>query len=108
MIRALFIFAKLNTGVRYVQGMNEVYAPLYYIFKTDRSQEASQNAEADAFFCFVELLAEFRDNFCKQLVGNCNLACLPVCLSICLSAWPLGGTALASRYVVLQACVCKC
>lgn len=25
------------------------------------------NAEADAFFCFVELLSGFRDNFCQQL-----------------------------------------
>lgn len=25
------------------------------------------NAEADTFFCFVELLSGFRDNFCKQL-----------------------------------------
>jgi len=25
------------------------------------------SAEADAFFCFVELLSGFRDNFCKQL-----------------------------------------
>lgn len=24
-------------------------------------------AEADTFFCFVELLSGFRDNFCKQL-----------------------------------------
>jgi hypothetical protein len=34
--RILFIFAKLNPGIRYVQGMNEVLAPLYYVFKTDR------------------------------------------------------------------------
>lgn len=33
--RILFIFAKLNPGIRYVQGMNEVLAPLYYVFKTD-------------------------------------------------------------------------
>lgn len=25
------------------------------------------HAEADSFFCFVELLSEFRDNFCQQL-----------------------------------------
>ena len=28
MKRALFIFAKLNPGLRYVQGMNELLAPL--------------------------------------------------------------------------------
>jgi hypothetical protein len=25
------------------------------------------HAEADSFFCFVELLSDFRDNFCQQL-----------------------------------------
>jgi len=30
--RILFIYAKLNPGVKYVQGMNEVLAPLYYVF----------------------------------------------------------------------------
>lgn len=25
------------------------------------------SAEADSFFCFVEILSGFRDNFCKQL-----------------------------------------
>jgi hypothetical protein len=28
--RILFIYAKLNPGVKYVQGMNEVLAPIYY------------------------------------------------------------------------------
>ncbi|KAF5183146.1 Tbc1 domain family member [Thalictrum thalictroides] len=31
----LLIFAKLNPDIRYVQGMNEVLAPLYYVFITD-------------------------------------------------------------------------
>lgn len=26
-----------------------------------------EHAEADAFFCFVQLMSEFRDNFCAQL-----------------------------------------
>ena len=30
--RVLFIYAKLNPGIRYVQGMNEVLAPIYYVF----------------------------------------------------------------------------
>ncbi|KAF8697124.1 hypothetical protein HU200_036117 [Digitaria exilis] len=81
--RILTIFAKLNPGIRYVQGMNEVLAPLYYVFKNDPDESHAYNrlmlrcsvlltceqasAEADAFFCFVELLSGFRDNFCKQL-----------------------------------------
>jgi hypothetical protein len=31
----LTIFAKLNPGIRYVQGMNEILAPIFYIFKND-------------------------------------------------------------------------
>ncbi|XP_063939284.1 uncharacterized protein LOC108199960 isoform X2 [Daucus carota subsp. sativus] len=63
----LIIFAKLNPGIRYVQGMNEVLAPLYYVFKNDPAEENASSAEADTFFCFVELISGFRDNFCQQL-----------------------------------------
>eukprot|EP00252_Welwitschia_mirabilis_P017162 TRINITY_DN3807_c0_g2_i1.p1 TRINITY_DN3807_c0_g2~~TRINITY_DN3807_c0_g2_i1.p1 ORF type:complete len:569 (+),score=111.48 TRINITY_DN3807_c0_g2_i1:340-2046(+) len=65
--RILLIFAKLNPGIRYVQGMNEVVAPLFYVFKTDPNQSDADNAEPDAFFCFVQLLSNFRDHFCQQL-----------------------------------------
>ena len=34
----------------------------------DPDPEASAAAEADAFFCFVDLMGEFRDHFCQQLV----------------------------------------
>ncbi|XP_017442326.1 uncharacterized protein LOC108347529 isoform X2 [Vigna angularis] len=63
-------FAKsnqLNPGVRYVQGMNELLAPLFYVFKNDPDEENAAFAEADAFFCFVELLSGLRDNFVQQL-----------------------------------------
>ncbi|CAK8578486.1 unnamed protein product [Lathyrus sativus] len=63
----LIIFAKLNPGVKYVQGMNEILAPLYYVLKNDPDEENEAFAEADAFFCFVELLSGFRDNFVQQL-----------------------------------------
>jgi len=35
----LIIFAKLNPGVKYVQGMNELLAPLFYVFKNDPDEE---------------------------------------------------------------------
>lgn len=63
----LTIFAKLNPGIRYVQGMNEILAPIFYIFKNDPDKTNASYAEADAFFCFVELMSGFRDNFCQQL-----------------------------------------
>jgi hypothetical protein len=89
MRRALFIFAKLNPGLQYVQGMNELFAVLYYTFAISGSGGNSSNnntdddlakkleistlnndpspAECAAFFCFIDLLGEFRDNFCQQL-----------------------------------------
>ncbi|KAK3258062.1 hypothetical protein CYMTET_32876 [Cymbomonas tetramitiformis] len=67
MRRALLLFAKLNPGLRYVQGMNELYAPLYYTFSLDPDPAMAEHAEADAFFCFVELISDLRDNFCQQL-----------------------------------------
>ncbi|GAX82972.1 hypothetical protein CEUSTIGMA_g10399.t1 [Chlamydomonas eustigma] len=67
MKRALFLYAKLNPGLRYIQGMNELIAPLYYIFKLDPDDRVRQYAEADAFWCFMELISEFRDHFCQQL-----------------------------------------
>ena len=70
MQRALFVYAKLNPGLTYVQGMNELLAPLYYTFSTDVDEDACEHAEADAFWCFIELMTEFRDNYCKQLVSN--------------------------------------
>ncbi len=30
--RILFVYGKLNSSVKYVQGMNEVLAPIYYVF----------------------------------------------------------------------------
>ncbi|KAK8572856.1 hypothetical protein V6N13_048417 [Hibiscus sabdariffa] len=68
----LVVFAKLNPGIRYVQGMNEILAPLFYVFRNDPDEEMAAAAEADSFFCFVELLSGFRDHFCKQL-DNSNV-----------------------------------
>ncbi|KAJ4757594.1 TBC1 domain family member 13 [Rhynchospora pubera] len=64
---ALIIFAKLNPGLRYVQGMNEILATLFYVFRSDPDDTNAAWAEADSFFCFVELLSGFRDNFCQKL-----------------------------------------
>eukprot|EP00033_Pygsuia_biforma_P005300 GCRY01005839.1.p1 GENE.GCRY01005839.1~~GCRY01005839.1.p1 ORF type:complete len:422 (-),score=84.33 GCRY01005839.1:474-1739(-) len=62
----LFIYAKLNPGIRYVQGMNELLGPIYYIFATD-GESGPEEAEADAFFCFTNLMANHMDLFIKTL-----------------------------------------
>ncbi|CAB4318986.1 unnamed protein product [Prunus armeniaca] len=63
----LLLFAKLNPVIRYVQGMNEVLAPIYYVFSTDTNEQNAGNAEADSFSCFVRLLSDSVDHFCEQL-----------------------------------------
>ena len=70
--RILFIYLKLNPCIGYVQGMNEVLAPMYYVFCTDKTAAQSftdgvGDAEADAFFCFSALMADMRDRFIKSL-----------------------------------------
>ncbi len=83
--RALFVFAKLNPGVQYVQGMNELVAPPYFVFatgggsgegtavppppttSTTSPQPPPSAAEADAFHALVALMAECRDWFCPAL-----------------------------------------
>lgn len=37
--RILFIWCKLNPGISYVQGMNEIVGPIYYLFATDAALE---------------------------------------------------------------------
>ncbi|XP_058793517.1 TBC1 domain family member 13 isoform X1 [Phymastichus coffea] len=65
--RVLFLYAKLNPGQGYVQGMNEIVGPIYYAFACDPDQKWREHAEADTFFCFTNLMAEIRDFFIKSL-----------------------------------------
>ncbi|KAI9299721.1 rab-GTPase-TBC domain-containing protein, partial [Cunninghamella echinulata] len=67
--RILFMYAKLNPGIGYVQGMNEILAPIYYVFANDTSTHlAGQvHAEADTFFSFSILMGEVRDHFVRSL-----------------------------------------
>jgi hypothetical protein len=67
--RVLFIYAKLNPGVKYVQGMNEVLAVLYYCFWSFGDELVISNTylESDLFFCFNNLMIEIRDGFLREL-----------------------------------------
>jgi hypothetical protein len=65
--RILFIYAKLNPGVQYVQGMNEILAPIYYTFAKDTHPEFIGCAEADSFYCFIGLMGEVRDFFVQTM-----------------------------------------
>ncbi|KAK7264925.1 hypothetical protein RJT34_32538 [Clitoria ternatea] len=63
----LLLFAKLNPAICYVQGMNEVLAPIFYVFSTDVDKQNAANAEADSFSCFVLILGDSVDHFCQHL-----------------------------------------
>ncbi|XP_015596407.1 TBC1 domain family member 13 isoform X1 [Cephus cinctus] len=65
--RILFLYAKLNPGQGYVQGMNEIVGPIYHAFACDPDHQWREHAEADTFFCFTNLMAEIRDFFIKSL-----------------------------------------
>jgi len=65
MTRILFIYGKLNPHVGYVQGMNEVLAPIYYCFCNDQNPAFQGSAEADSFFCFSKLMLDLHDAFLK-------------------------------------------
>lgn len=73
--RILFIYAKLNPGVGYVQGMNEILAPIYYVFAAkaaDEDPESQAYAEADAFFVFTTLMSDGRDHFVRSLDSDAS------------------------------------
>ena len=67
--RVLFIYAKLNKGIRYVQGMNEILAVLYYCFWKFGNEAAisTEYLESDLFFCFSNLMSEVQDRFMRDL-----------------------------------------
>ncbi|KAF4652656.1 hypothetical protein FOZ61_009487 [Perkinsus olseni] len=73
--RILFVYATLNPGLGYVQGMHELLAVMYLLFCQDHvlrsetdSSCAAELAEADAFYCLTNLMAQHhRDMFLRQL-----------------------------------------
>lgn len=58
--RVLFIYGQLNKGLRYVQGMNEILAVLYYCFWKFGNEAAisTEYLESDLYFCFSNLMSE--------------------------------------------------
>jgi hypothetical protein len=64
--RILFIYAKLYPEIRYVQGMNEILAPIYYCFSLDNNPYFSRNVEADSFVCFEQFMDKIKDIFIRK------------------------------------------
>jgi TBC1 domain family member 13 len=74
--RILFIYAKLNPGVEYVQGMNEVLAVIYYCFIEQDARDERiipmKYTESDAFFAFSNIMIQLRDGFLRELDKESN------------------------------------
>lgn len=58
--RILFIYAKLNPGQSYVQGMNEIIGPIYYTFASDPNEAFRGKVEilfyVFSFYIYIFLL----------------------------------------------------
>ena len=55
--RILFVYAKLNPGQSYVQGMNEIIGPIYYVFANDpNTQFRGKYTSMSLFFQFYQIL----------------------------------------------------
>lgn len=66
--RLLFVYVNLNKCVNYVQGMNELMAPLLYVFAEDvLDREVSMEVEADTFFAFNTLASELQNLYIKHM-----------------------------------------
>ena len=63
----LYVYAKLNPGISYVQGMNELLAPLYYVIAQALGEGREDEAEADTFYCFTNLMSEVRSLYVKDM-----------------------------------------
>jgi TBC1 domain family member 13 len=69
--RILFIYAKLNTGIKYVQGMNEILAIIYLCYRNYRDNNhyfiKEKYIESDMFHTFCNVMEDLRDGFMYEL-----------------------------------------
>ena len=68
-VRILFIYSTFFPDISYVQGMNEIIAPIYYIFSFDKTYGVEtniENIEADTFWTFNSLMSQIKDNFNRE------------------------------------------
>jgi len=61
--RILYIYGCRHPETRYVQGMNEVLAVIYYVFAKDCISGCEKYIESDAYFSFENMMEELKDSF---------------------------------------------
>lgn len=69
--RMLFVYAKTHPYINYVQGMNEILAPIYYCFSINKDDKYFTCVEADTYTCFSLLMSEIKENYTK--IKDCSL-----------------------------------
>lgn len=68
--RLLFVYASLNPGLGFIQGMADLAAVMLYVFGSSNVGADPIDVEADAFWAFTALMAEVRDSFVRSLDGT--------------------------------------
>ena len=67
MNRILFIYAKMHQDVCYVQGMNDLLAPIYYCFSIDNNPDNKNFIEADSYITFEKLMDIVKKIYIRKL-----------------------------------------
>ena len=70
MTRILYIYAKLNPKIQYVQGMNEILAPIFYLVNV--TKPASNIEEASCFFMFNNAICDIIELHIKDFDKSKN------------------------------------
>ena len=70
--RMLFIYCKFSPDISYVQGMNELIAPIYYCYSHGKlnEDENEKNIEADTFWSFYLLMQKLKCLFDREEDNN--------------------------------------
>ena len=75
--RVLFVWAVRHPASGYVQGMNDLLQPFFYVFLSEMGHESTDDAneeelriiEADSFWCFSKLLDGLQDLYTRDQPG---------------------------------------
>lgn len=70
MTRILYIYARLNPKIQYVQGMNEILAPLFYLVNINCPPD--QIEEASCFYMFNNAISDIIELHIKDLDKSQN------------------------------------
>ena len=65
MTRILYIYARLNPTIQYVQGMNEILAPIFYLINVNKPMGMLE--EASCFFMFNSAISDIIELHIKDL-----------------------------------------